>query len=312
MATNEVDKREAFVKAQIDTEISILQANNWLYKSRLSDWSSKLGSPIQIAPDKDINFPELIFTNDELDSGNYGVYRNERIYQLIKRYEADLIWEIGAGNGDVSIFLQRHGIPLIAVEPFNSGAVRIARSRILTFVSSLSDLQLPGGVCKNIGVFDVIEHIEDDKEFLRLLHFSVKDGGLLFVSVPAHQWLFSKFDTDLGHFRRYSKSSLRRILKDVGFEVLEIKYFMKLFVLPALFIRKLMKIGVKKHKLEIDDELTEKFGLVNSRFLIKIAKGFDYFLPNTFGLSLLVVAQKITFPPSEIKETKYETMVLRQ
>ena len=56
---------------------------------------------------------------------------------------------------------------------------------------------------------DVIEHIEDDKAELAHAAQFLKPGGILFVLVPAHQWLYSPFDKAIGHYRRYNKSMLR-------------------------------------------------------------------------------------------------------
>jgi hypothetical protein len=58
---------------------------------------------------------------------------------------------------------------------------------------------------------DVVEHIANDAaELLRATHY-LAPGGRLIVLVPAHQFLFSPFDTAIGHHRRYSRRSLRRI-----------------------------------------------------------------------------------------------------
>jgi len=56
---------------------------------------------------------------------------------------------------------------------------------------------------------DVIEHIEDDRQELKLAHDRLKPEGILIVLVPAHNWLFSPFDKAVGHYRRYNKSRLK-------------------------------------------------------------------------------------------------------
>ena len=55
---------------------------------------------------------------------------------------------------------------------------------------------------------DVIEHIKDDKVELKQAAEKLNKGGHLIVLVPAHQFLFSKFDAAIGHFRRYNKKML--------------------------------------------------------------------------------------------------------
>ena len=58
---------------------------------------------------------------------------------------------------------------------------------------------------------DVLEHIEDDAEELRRAAAHLKRGGRLVILSPAHQWLFSKFDASIGHFRRYTRKALLAI-----------------------------------------------------------------------------------------------------
>lgn len=58
---------------------------------------------------------------------------------------------------------------------------------------------------------DVVEHIEADREELERAATHLAPGGCLVVLVPAHQWLYTPFDQAIGHFRRYSRGSLRAI-----------------------------------------------------------------------------------------------------
>jgi len=55
---------------------------------------------------------------------------------------------------------------------------------------------------------DVLEHIEDDRRELTRAASHLDPGGYLAVLAPAHNWLFTPFDTAVGHFRRYSAASL--------------------------------------------------------------------------------------------------------
>lgn len=73
-------------------------------------------------------------------------------------------------------------------------------------------------------MLDVIEHIEDDVAALRDWHARMEAGTLLVVTVPALQWAFSQWDVDLGHFRRYSRRTLRRSLESAGFSVRRCDY----------------------------------------------------------------------------------------
>lgn len=58
---------------------------------------------------------------------------------------------------------------------------------------------------------DVLEHIEDDAGEMRLAATRLRPGGRIIVLSPAHQWLFTPFDSSIGHFRRYDRSSLTKV-----------------------------------------------------------------------------------------------------
>lgn len=71
-----------------------------------------------------------------------------------------------------------------------------------------------------ITLLDVIEHVEDDSGFLGGIVADLLDpDGVVLVSVPAYQPLFSRHDTELGHHRRYSPAQLRGVLQGSGLEV---------------------------------------------------------------------------------------------
>jgi SAM-dependent methyltransferase len=66
-------------------------------------------------------------------------------------------------------------------------------------------------------LLDVIEHVADDRAFLGgFVANQLAPGGLVLVSVPAWQPLFSAHDTALKHFRRYSPAACRALLDDQG------------------------------------------------------------------------------------------------
>ena len=69
-------------------------------------------------------------------------------------------------------------------------------------------------------LLDVIEHVEDDRGFVRsLVEESLATGGWVLVGVPAYQSLFSAHDRALRHYRRYSPAELRRALEDAGLRI---------------------------------------------------------------------------------------------
>jgi SAM-dependent methyltransferase len=74
-------------------------------------------------------------------------------------------------------------------------------------------------------LLDVIEHVDDDVATLRAARTGVGEGGLLVVTVPAYQWLWSGHDEVLGHRRRYTAARLRAAVERAGFTVVRVSYF---------------------------------------------------------------------------------------
>lgn len=72
----------------------------------------------------------------------------------------------------------------------------------------------PVGTFDVVFLLDVLEHVEDDRAMLDdvVVPAIRPDGGVLVASVPAHPWLFTAHDEQLGHFRRYRPDEFRTLL----------------------------------------------------------------------------------------------------
>ena len=86
-----------------------------------------------------------------------------------------------------------------------------------------------------IGLFDVLEHLPDDRHALRDLRAALAPAGTLLLTVPAHQRLWSYADTFAGHYRRYSPRQLEQALADAGFRVEYLTQFM-MVMWPLLWL----------------------------------------------------------------------------
>lgn len=79
---------------------------------------------------------------------------------------------------------------------------------------------------------DVLEHIEDDRGELERAARHLAPGGHIIVLSPAHQWLFTPFDTAIGHFRRYDRRSLGAV-RPPGTEQVRLFYLDSVGVLAS-------------------------------------------------------------------------------
>ena len=128
---------------------------------------------------------------------------------------------------------------------------------------------------------DVIEHIEDDKAELRQAAEKLNKGGHLIVLVPAHQSLFSKFDTAIGHFRRYNKKTLAPTAP-ASLQLKKIRYLDSMGLLASL---------ANKYFLKQDYPTLKQINFWN-RIMVKISKITDRIFIYQLGKTLIGIWKK--------------------
>jgi ubiquinone/menaquinone biosynthesis C-methylase UbiE len=89
-----------------------------------------------------------------------------------------------------------------------------------------------------VTMLDVLEHVPDDKKALAEIYRILKPGGVLVLSVPAYQHLWSAHDEALHHFRRYERIQLSRVLRGAGLHIDKLSFAMSLMPPIAWFWRK--------------------------------------------------------------------------
>ena len=103
--------------------------------------------------------------------------------------------------------------------------------------ASALELPIKSNVFGLVGLFDVVEHIEDVSGLLGEVGRVLVSDGWLIVTVPAHQWLWSKHDEQAHHLRRYSETMLSQTLEQAEFKVAWCGQFYGFLILPALIRR---------------------------------------------------------------------------
>jgi 2-polyprenyl-3-methyl-5-hydroxy-6-metoxy-1,4-benzoquinol methylase len=159
------------------------------------------------------------------------------------------VLEVGAGTGTITRRLVGLDpeLSIVALEPagnvfgdlasFAALTPRVAAAR-QTLADHLdgSDERFDAVVYLN-----VLEHVADDATELRLAAAALRPGGALLVFGPALEWLYSELDYTAGHYRRYSLGRLRRLVRSAGFEVLSLRYFDVVGVLPYFVAYRLLR-----------------------------------------------------------------------
>ena len=147
------------------------------------------------------------------------------------------ILDAGCGSGrtldDLAGYGRVSGIDLSAE------AVAAARGRGHddVQVARVEDLPFADGTFDLVTCLDVVEHTPDDRATLRELLRVTRPGGLLLVTVPAYQALWSWHDEVNRHFRRYDSSSLRAAAHGAGWSLVRDTHFNSLLLAPAAAVR---------------------------------------------------------------------------
>lgn len=111
----------------------------------------------------------------------------------------------------------------------------------ITKLNSIDGLE--AGTVDIVLLMDVLEHVENPLEFLSQVESKMRRGGILLVTVPAYQHLFSGHDIFLQHYRRYTIKSLRQELENGGFQVHKAYYFNS-----SLYVLRLIQLVIAKIK----------------------------------------------------------------
>lgn len=227
------------------------------------------------------------------------------ILKLTKKITSELqpgylVLEVGCGTGNVLRVL-RQASPdglVIGLELWLDG-LRHARKRSPGLLVQGDVRDFPFSKPFHlIGMFDVLEHVHEERETLASLWKNLVPGGTLLLTVPAHQFLWSYFDEAAHHCRRYSVQEIRKKLTEAGFRVEFASQFMA-STFPLLWIvRKARPLRNESSPGAIRAQANDEFRLipiVNPLLTALLSLEADWLarghrLP--FGSSLVVIARK--------------------
>jgi 2-polyprenyl-3-methyl-5-hydroxy-6-metoxy-1,4-benzoquinol methylase len=204
--------------------------------------------------------------------------------------------EVGVGVGVVSGNLKSryNGISFYGIDIYREG---------LKYAQNDYNLNvLAGDICQPpfksqfdiVGLFDVIEHIENDDAFLVKTRELLRDKGIIFLTVPACMSLWSYFDEISEHKRRYNKDEIIRKLSKAGFDTINASYFMSL-TFPIMYLSRTRGKLKKEEKENIVIKELRPNKLVNTALYYLLLIEYIFLkigLKVSFGSSLIVLAKR--------------------
>jgi hypothetical protein len=184
-------------------------------------------------------------------------HRNNVITEVIKKYpfSGDFA-DVGGGNGfqlkNISNTFNGSS-KYILIEPGYSGCMN-AKKYGIEFIYNIpfQDFPFADFDIRAIGLFDVIEHIENANVFIAELFSKVRSGTKIYCTVPAYNILRSDVDDFGGHFRRYNNRLIKELAAKSGAKLLYTSYFF-LYLAPLTFLLRAMpyRLGIKRPKEKI-------------------------------------------------------------
>ena len=198
--------------------------------------------------------------------------------------------DVGCGSGAAGMTLKRlSGAQVIGIDVSEAARVAANARGLKTLFGSATVLPFKNEELDGILALEVVEHVEIDRDALREFNRVIKKNGRLFITVPAHQFLWSNHDILNHHFRRYSKNSLIGLVQSAGFEVLECRYWNSLLFPIFVLTRKFRK---KSDTTSSEFDSPPKFLANFLEKLLKIESKHPY-IGKLVGVSLVLSAKKV-------------------
>ena len=219
--------------------------------------------------------------------------KNYRDYQIdiIKKELKGTVAEIGPGNGSLCEKYNTYCDNVVLFEPsknlFKNLETKFQSNEKIKINNSEFSSSNKKFDC--FLLMDVIEHIENPQTLIKSLYDSLNENGKILINVPAFQHLYSKFDEDVGHFKRYTKSSFVKELLLIKPKKVKMFYYDSLGYFLSL-VSQLLFLVSKKYKKNYKKDFKSKIKLWN--YLIPISKILDRCVINSLGKSLFIIINK--------------------
>lgn len=207
----------------------------------------------------------------------------------IDQYMGQSVIDVGAGIGATAQVMSGRAYKRwVELEPDSSLVERIRELQRTAkipphyeIVNGLSSDIASGEAFDTALYIDVLEHIENDANELAAISRLIVPGGHIIVLAPAHNYLYSEFDKQIGHFRRYDKDMLLAI-QPKDFEVVALRYLDSVGMLASLANRVLLRSGSP------NDAQVKAW----DKLMVPVSRRIDGLLGHRLGKSILYVLRR--------------------
>jgi SAM-dependent methyltransferase len=214
-----------------------------------------------------------------------------------------LMLDVGCGTGINFSVMKKFGAAFCV--DASEEALKFSKKRGVDdlVLSPVESLPFETSTFDVVTALDVLEHVDDDLRAIDELKRTLKEEGLLIITVPAYGFLWSEHDEALHHRRRYAASELRNKLTSGGFDVERISYYITFLFFPILLVRFVQSVFKKSVRAKTSHIILPSW--LNSLLIGILA--FERFLLRwinfPFGVSLVCLARKSSIKQSHVADT---------
>ena len=218
---------------------------------------------------------------------------NKWMYDQFRGYLKGEVLEIGSGIGNISTFVISDKFS-VTLSDYNEDYCTILRNKfvanplvkdVLNIDLLADDFEIRYTAYKecfdSIFLLNVIEHINQDKKAVNNCRFLLKQNGHLILLAPAGPWLYTSFDKELGHHRRYTLRSLKALLNNNNFRIISGNHFNAIGIFGWLIYGKILK-----------RKMLDKASMSAFDKIVPFAKFIDKLTLKKIGLSIIVTGVK--------------------
>ncbi len=209
--------------------------------------------------------------------------------RLVRRELGQRVVEVGCGVGNFThMLLDRELVVALDIEvecierlreryPHQPNLHTLVGEVTSSDVLALRSFHADSCVCLN-----VLEHIEDHRRALERMAAILEPGGVIILLVPAFPALYGPIDRNLGHYRRYTRDSLRAVAHDAGLRIRKMHH-----------INSIGFFGWWANARIVRREVQSEFQIkVFDRYFVPVISRAEEFIRPPFGQSLFAVLEK--------------------
>ena len=192
----------------------------------------------------------------------YYVSKGRTVRSMLGRASFDEVLDVGAGSGVFTRQLLDAGTAQrgVCVDPgYETDRCETHNGREISFVRGVDDVSQ-----RLILMMDVLEHVDDDLVLLRRYTDRMSAGGLVLITVPAFQFLWSGHDVFLEHRRRYKLRQLEKLVRQADLRVVRDRYFFGSLFPAVAALRLVDRVRLRGGKVEAKSQLKRSSRVVNA------------------------------------------------